>query len=186
MKAALVLAALALLFALPARADVDYSMEVTDAPGGIGDFSWTIDTPNFVQPPAPMQFDSQGNCTNCLDNFFDTFVTESAPSTGGGCQISGVWLYPDYGPAPVTKFSPLCNGLYDAYSGGALPDVGVLGTWSWTWNNYDGSVTDETLTISDPPTATPEPATWLLLCVSGIAWMGLRRFGPDRSITELS
>ena len=174
MKPALVLAALtALLFVISARADIVYTLSVVDAPGGIGDFSWSLDTPDFIVTPPPMKFDSQENCiANCNPGIYDSFTSTSAPSNGDGCAIPKVWLEPDY--APVTFFAPLCDGLYDAFSGGAFPEPGPssLGTASWEWQNYDGTDTIETLTVTDPPVSTPESSTWkLLLCGMGLAWI---------------
>lgn len=163
-----------LLFALSTlvcRAEtVDYSLTVQNAPGGIGDFSWTVASDGFIQPPPPPILDAQGNCTNCDANLF-TPVMSSPPSNGNGCQITGVWLYPDFGPAPFTEFSPLCDGLYSGFSGGVLPDVGTLGSWQWNWTNPDNSINHIALTISDP-VSTPEPRTLELLgCGLGIAWI---------------
>jgi hypothetical protein len=155
----------ALLFALPARADqiIDYTETVVNA--GIGDFSWTIANDGFIPDiPPPSTYDSQGDCVaNCNPSFFHDFVSVSAPSNGGGCGITGVYLYPDYGPAPVTVFSPLCDGMYDAFEGGGLPDVGTLGTWSWTGTKPDGTLDYVTLTISDA--SVPEPSSLALLAL---------------------
>lgn len=160
---------LALLFVLPAQADtlVDYALSVTNAPENIGNVSWTIQTDGFVEPVPPMTFNSQNQCTDCDSNFFTSFVAESSPSNGGGCGITGVWLVPDY--APVTVFSPLCDGLYDSLTAGGLPDPGILGTWSWQGTNPDGTQNFVTLTITDPPGAVPEPSEISLLLFGALA-----------------
>lgn len=163
---------------LTCRADtlVDYTETVTNAPGGIGDFSWTVQTDRFIQPPpTPVYVNHQ--CINCDANLF-TPIESVAPSNGDGCQITGVWMFPDFGPAPTTEFSPSCDG-FTAFSGGVLPDVGTLGTWNWQWENPDNSTNYITLSITDPPAVpTPEPRTLeLLACGLGISWLGWRRLG---------
>jgi hypothetical protein len=174
----LVLAAL-LLAVIPAHADqVDYTLSVQNAPGGIGDFSWTIQTDGFIQPLPAAIYDSNHNCLNCDSNFFTSFVTVSAPSNGEGCGISKLFLVPDYGL--TTFFSPLCDGLYDSTTAGALPDPGVLGTWSWQGTNPDDSQNYVTLTITDPPgTTVPEPQTWAMLFF-GLIGLALMKFAPQR------
>lgn len=178
MKRLLVLALFAAaLCVLPVRADqiIDYTETVVNAPGEIGNFSWTIAHDGFIQPPPDPTYDAQGDCIGCDADLFTSFASVSPPSNGGGCQITGVWLEPDFGPTPVTEFSPLCAGMYDAFSGGELPEVGVTGTWEWTWENPDDTTNYITLTIDDPPgdpASVPEPGTWkLLLCGLGLAWI---------------
>ena len=172
------LALLALLCAvtLTCRATtVDYNLSVINAPGGIGSFSWEIQTQGFVVETPPI-FDSQGDCLNCSRYNF-TPIASSAPSNGQGCGISGVFMEPDY--AITTFFSPLCDGLYDSTSAGDLPDPpDQLGTFSQQWVNQDGSINYVSLTITDPagPVNTPEPST-LLLFTAGLAWLGWRRLG---------
>jgi hypothetical protein len=164
----------ALLYALPASANtVDYSLSVQNMPG-IGDFSWEIQHNGFIFD-TPATFDDLGNCTNCDRYNFNSFASLSAPSQGGGCGISGVFLDPEY--APQTFFSPLCDGKYDSYLGGAFPAPGTLGTWNWQWDNGDGTQNFETLTITDPPGAVPEPGEWGLLLCGLLGLVGLRNHG---------
>lgn len=163
----LIVLAFALLCASLGQADtVDYSFSVVNAPGGIGDFSWTIETQAFIQPVPAAIFDSNGNCLNCDSNYFDSFLAVSAPSDGEGCGITKLFLAPNYGL--TTFFSPLCDGLFDSTTAGALPDPGLLGTWTWQGTNPDDTQNLVTLTITDPPgapSAVPEPSSIALtLC----------------------
>ena len=172
---AIVLLMLLGLLAIPAKADtIDYTLVVQNAPGGLGDFSWEIQHDGFIQPPPLPIFGASGNCTNCTSNLFTSFASVSEPSNGGGCAIAGVLLMPDFGPAPVTLFSPVCAGGGDAFSGGLVPDVGTLGTFSQQWLNPDGTMNMVSLAIRDMgPVATPEPRTWsLLICGLGLVWLG--------------
>lgn len=156
------------------RADqVDYTFSVVNAPGGIGDFSWEIATTGFIEPP-PVPAYVDGTCTNCDANYFDSFLALSAPSNGDGCGITKLFLAPGY--ALTTFFAPLCDGLYDSFTGGGLPDPGVLGTWNWQGTNPDGTENFETLTITDPPgpVATPEPSALSLACF-GLIGLAIRK-----------
>jgi len=175
MKTLTVLAFVLLCASLGHAETVDYSLSVVNAPGGIGDFSWTIETQGFIQPvPLPV-YDPNGNCLNCDTNFFDSFLSVSAPSNGGGCGISRLFLAPDQGL--ITFFSPLCDGLYDSTVAGGLPDAGVVGTWTWQGTNPDDTQNFVTLTISDPPAspaAAPEPST-LALALCGCVFLPLAR-----------
>ncbi len=168
------LALLALLCAVTLTAGattVDYSLSVINAPGGIGSFSWEIQTNGFIVETPPL-FDSQGDCLNCSRYNF-TPIASAAPSNGQGCGISSVFMEPDY--AITTYFSPLCDGLYDSTTAGNLPDPpGQFGTFTQTWMNPDNTLNTVTLAISDPPAnaAVPEPTSWqLLLFGLGLAWI---------------
>ncbi len=168
------LALLALLCAVTLTAGattVDYTLSVQNAPGGIGDFSWEIQTDGFVLDTPPI-FDSEGDCLNCSRYNF-TPIASSAPSNGQGCGISGVFMDPEY--AITTFFSPLCDGLYDSTSAGDLPNPpDQFGKFTQQWTNLDNTLNTVTLTISDPPAnaAVPEPSVWqLLLCGFGLIWI---------------
>lgn len=159
------LALLALLCAVTLTAGattVDYSLSVINAPGGIGSFSWEIQTNGFIVETPPL-FDSQGDCLNC-NRYNFTPIVSSAPSNGQGCGISGIFMEPDY--AITTYFSPLCDGLYDSTTAGNLPDPpDQFGTFTQTWMNPDNTLNTVTLAISDPPAnaAVPEPdSLWLV------------------------
>src|SRR5579862_1159008 len=151
---AVALAAVSLL-SVPTHADelVDYTLTVTNAPGDIGNVSWTIQTDGFIEPVPPMTFNSEGQCTDCQSNYFTSFVSESSPSNGDGCGITQVFLAPNY--STTTFFSPLCLGAYDALTAGVLPEPGELGTWSWQGTNPDETQNYVTLTVTDPPGMVP-------------------------------
>ena len=103
----ILIAALA-FFALPLSADqVDYTLSVENAPGGIGNFSWTIARPSFIELTPPL-FNSMGECTNCNRYNFNSFVSVEAPTKGEGCGISGVFMDAQY--ALTTFFFPCVTG----------------------------------------------------------------------------
>jgi hypothetical protein len=163
----------AMLYVVPASADqlINYTLSVENIPG-IGDLSWTIQTDGFIQPIV-LGLLPGDNCQTDLFTCGDhtSFVAVSEP-TEGNCQISSVWLNPDY--SMETYFSPFCDGKYEALYAGAMPEPGILGTWSFEGTNRDGGQTLATWTISEPPgAAAPEPGTWGLLGL-GLALLGAK------------
>lgn len=173
----LTLCALLLCFAVLTchASTIDYTLTVVNAPQQIGDFTWTIEHDGFITVPPPPVYDTSVSPAHCIENcdqseLYDSFTAITPPSNGEGCGIKDVLMIPDEGL--VTYFSPFCDGLYTAFGGGVLPDVGVLGAWNWQWVNPDDTLNTITLTITDPPGAVPEPVTWkLLLCGLGMAWV---------------
>jgi hypothetical protein len=169
-----------LLFALPASADqIDYTYTYNDA--GIGTFSWTVETDGFIQPVPNYEdgyhiYDANNFCINCGVTYRFVPGVSSAPTDGDGCQVAGVEIAPDFDI--YTYFSPFCGpgsglGEYET-KGGAMPDVGELGTFPWQWtdaNDGNGPYSYGTLTISDA-SAVPEPGSLALLIV-GIGLLGL-------------
>ncbi len=154
------------LFAVPVRADnVSFTFQMQNAPGGIGDFSWTI-----TMPTLGMSLDTAS--WNAVSN----------PSMGGGCKIDDILVMAEAQAYSFTTFfSPLCGGLYDSETSGISVSPGQFGTYTWSGTNPDNTHNFETLTIfqSDLPVTTPEPSVCALLLV-GLALLS-KRFTVDAS-----
>jgi hypothetical protein len=160
MYKSIVLVLLLSLLAVPVLADnVSFTFQMQNAPGGIGDFSWTITTPNLG-----MTLDTKS--WNAVSN----------PSMGGGCKISEILLMAEAQAYSFTTFfSPLCGGLFDSETSGISVTPGQFGTYKWSGTNPDNTHNFETLTIfrSDLPVTTPEPSVCTLLLV-GLALLSKR------------
>jgi hypothetical protein len=141
-----------LLVAAPAFADnVSFSFSIENAPGGIGDFSWTITLP-------------------ALDESVDTASWNAAsnPTQGGGCQIDRILLLAESGGYGMTTyFSPLCDGLYDSETSGFAVSSTEYGTYTFSGTNPNDTKNFSTFTIfaSNLPVTTPEPSTIALLAL---------------------
>jgi hypothetical protein len=172
MKTAMAILAFALIAVASQAETVDYSFSVVNAPGGIGDFSWTVASDGFIElGPPPVIVPAPGipgyQCiANCADNLYTSFTQVSGPSVGG-CGIPQVFMAPN--ESITTFFSPLCDGIYDSTTAGGLPAMDELGSWSWQGTNPDDTQNYVTLTISDPPgdpAGVPEPGSLALLSLS--------------------
>ncbi|MGH9494064.1 MAG: hypothetical protein ACRD3B_03630 [Candidatus Sulfotelmatobacter sp.] len=148
-------------FGFPVWADnVSFSFAIVNAPGGIGDFSWTITLP-------------------ALDESVDTEAWNaiSNPTTGGGCKIDEIELLAENaGYGMTTFFSPLCNGLYDSETSGFAVSPSEFGTYTFSGTNPDDTKNFATFTIfrSNLPITTPEPSDFTVLLV-GLITVGYSR-----------
>ena len=170
MKKCLLLLPLLAFFALPSWADnVSFSFAIVNAPGGIGDFSWTITLP-------------------ALDESVDTKAWNaiSNPTTGGGCKIDEIELLAENGGYGMTTFfSPLCNGLYDSETSGFAVSPSEFGTYTFSGTNPDDTKNFSTFTIfpSNLPITTPEPSDLALLLVGLVVLsMARMRFARHQSL----
>lgn len=142
---------LSMFLAVPAFADnVSFTFGIQNAPGGIGDFSWTITLP-------------------ALNESIDTQAWNAAsnPTSGGGCKITGIDLIADGGQGYTftTFFAPLCDGLYDSETSGFAVSPTEFGTYTFSGTNPDDTKNFASLTIfeSDLPTTAPEPSALSML-----------------------
>lgn len=168
MKHALLVIALLFVASVASADNVSFTFDIINAPGGIGDMSWTIVAPGLNQS---------------LDT--ESWYAASNPSNGGGCAISRIFLEAQGNGAYSlnTFFTPLCDGKYDSLTAGVdftyLSGGAQYGTVNWWGTSPDGTINYETLTIlpTNLAVTSPEPSTLALLLVAlaCIAWPLLRR-----------
>ena len=157
-----------LFLTFPALADnVSFTFSIQNAPGGIGDFSWTVTTAKLEQSLDTRAWNAASN-----------------PSTGGGCKITRILLQAEnqaYGF--TTFFAPLCLGLYDSETSGIAVSPSEYGTYMWSGTNPDNTKSFETLTISksDLPITAPEPTTLFLLLAGGLLIAGTKAALRERA-----
>jgi hypothetical protein len=163
----LVLLVVLLLASSPVFADnLEVTFSIQNAPGTIGDFSWTIVTGGFNQS---------------LDTA--KWLAISNPTNGGGCAIKEISLLAegngtDHAYGLTTFFSPLCQGLYDSTTAGVdfsfLSGGKDFGTVNWSGTNPDNTISHDSLTLEPTtlPVTSPEPGS-LGLAMTGFALWGL-------------
>jgi hypothetical protein len=163
------------LLVVPAHADTahfTYEFSITNAPGGIGDFSWEVTTLGLLQGSTK----------------FVNFNQVSPPSTGGGCQITSVLLIGEAGGIGLnTFFSPLCLGLFDSETSGFAVNPGQVGVYTFSGTNPDDSKNFATFQVfqSHLPVTTPEPGMITLL-PAGLLFLATSRRGVTALRSERS